>query len=140
MAVQLINPANGLSLRRERDSLADAEGKRYPILAGVPRICDPENYTSNFGIQWNAFRQTQIDSGDGQPGISERRFFAETAWESAALKNLDVLEVGSEGCSPGTQIQVLLDQVIAHGILDIGPGDSLAAVVHQVVRIAGRRA
>jgi SAM-dependent methyltransferase len=96
MSVEIINPANGLPLRREGDSLADAEGTRYPILAGVPRICDPENYTSNFGMQWNAFRQTQIDSaGDGQAGISERRFFAETAWDPADLAGLDVLEVGS---------------------------------------------
>src|SRR4029079_14520550 len=71
----------------------DAEGNRFPLLAGVPRVCDPENYTSNFGVQWNAFRETQIDRGEA--GISKRRFFAETAWSPEELSGVDGLEVGS---------------------------------------------
>jgi len=95
MTVQIVNPANGLPLRRAGDFLVDAEGHRFPVLAGVPRICDRENYTSNFGIQWNAFRETQIDSAMGQGRISEFRFFAETAWGRDELDGLDILEVGS---------------------------------------------
>jgi SAM-dependent methyltransferase len=95
MTVQIVNPANGLPLRRAGDFLVDAEGHRFPVLAGVPRICDRENYTSNFGIQWNAFRKTQIDSAMGQGRISEFRFFAETAWGRDELDGLDILEVGS---------------------------------------------
>lgn len=94
MTVPLVNPANGLPLEREGDLLVDADGNGFPILGGVPRICDPENYTSNFGLQWNAFPETQLDSA-AQQGISERRFFAETNWDAAALEGLDVLEVGS---------------------------------------------
>jgi len=93
MTVAITNPSNGLPLKREGDALVDEQGNRFPIIAGVPRVCDPENYTSNFGLQWNAFRETQIDTG--QAGISERRFFAETAWRPEDLDGLDVLEVGS---------------------------------------------
>jgi SAM-dependent methyltransferase len=93
MTVAITNPANSLPLKREGDALVDERGNRFPIIAGVPRVCDPENYTSNFGLQWNAFRETQIDSG--QAGISERRFFAETAWRPEDLDGLDLLEVGS---------------------------------------------
>src|SRR5947208_2859142 len=95
MAVALINPANGLPLKREGDFLADGAGNRFPIVVGVPRVCDPDNYTSNFGKQWNLFRETQLDSADSQEGISKRRFFAETGWEPRSLTGLDVLEVGS---------------------------------------------
>jgi len=93
MTVAIVNPANGLPLNRQGDALVDAEGNRFPLLAGVPRVCGPENYTSNFGMQWNAFRETQIDSDEA--GISKRRFFAETAWSPEELSCLDVLEVGS---------------------------------------------
>ena len=93
MSVKLINPANSLALKRKGGTLSDSKGNSFPILAGVPRICDPENYTSNFGMQWNAFRETQIDTDEA--GISKRRFFAETAWRAEDLDDLDVLEVGS---------------------------------------------
>lgn len=95
MTIPTVNPANGLPLKRKGDSLVDSEGHRFPVLGGVPRICDPENYASNFGMQWNAFRETQIDSAMGQGRISEQRFFAETAWAPEALAGLDILEVGS---------------------------------------------
>jgi SAM-dependent methyltransferase len=93
MTVPIINPANRLALKREGDALVDEKGNRFPIIAGVPRVCDPENYTSNFGLQWNAFRETQIDTG--QADISKPRFFAETAWCPEDLDGFDILEVGS---------------------------------------------
>ncbi len=95
MTVQLINPVNGLPLRRNGEFLVDSNGNRYPVIAGIPRLCEADNYTSNFGTQWNAFRETQIDSPAAPEGISERRLFAETGWNRAALKGLDILEVGS---------------------------------------------
>jgi len=95
MSVGIINPANGVPLKPDGDALVDGKGNSFPILAGVPRVCDPENYTSNFGMQWNAFRETQIDAADAADGISHRRFFAETAWSPEELSDLDLLEVGS---------------------------------------------
>jgi SAM-dependent methyltransferase len=95
MSVPIINPANGLPLRRVGDALTDAKGNSYPIVGGIPRVCEPDNYTSNFGKQWNMFRETQLDFTGGQGPISERRFFIETAWEPSSLSGLDVLEVGS---------------------------------------------
>jgi SAM-dependent methyltransferase len=110
MSVPVINPANGLPLRTEGDFLLDSEGHRFPVIAGIPRICDADNYASNFGTQWNMFRETQLDSDAGQGGISERRFFAETAWEPAALADLDILEVGS---GAGRFSQVVLKRTAA---------------------------
>jgi ubiquinone/menaquinone biosynthesis C-methylase UbiE len=93
MTVELINPANGKPLRRVGEALVDGEGGRFPIVDGIPRICEPGNYTDNFGKQWNAFRLTQIDSAEQD--LSQRRFFAETGWTAADLNGIDLLEVGS---------------------------------------------
>jgi SAM-dependent methyltransferase len=119
MTVPIINPGNGLPLKRTADGLVDEQGNRFPIIAGVPRVCDPENYTSNFGLQWNAFRETQIDSG--QAHISERRFFAETAWRPEDLDGLDVLEVGS-GAGRFSQV------VLAHTSANLYSVDYSSAV------------
>ena len=111
MSVKIVNPSNGLPLKRDGDSLVDGKGNSFPIFAGVPRFCDPENYTRNFGMQWNAFRETQIDTADSQQGISDRRFFAETAWTPDQLAGLDVLEVGS---GAGRFSQVVLEHTKAN--------------------------
>jgi SAM-dependent methyltransferase len=95
MSVQVINPANGLPLRREGDALIDQRGSRFPIVRGVPRLCDEANYAANFGMQWNAFRLTQIDRGGGTFAPSEQRFFAETGWQADQLAGQNLLEVGS---------------------------------------------
>ena len=93
--MQIINPFNGRPLEKAGDCLADGDGNRFPIVAGVPRICEIDNYTGNFGLQWNRFDRTQLD--DAATGLreSERRFFTATGWAPAELEGLDVLEVGS---------------------------------------------
>lgn len=130
MSVQIVNPASGLALRRDGDALVDSAGNSYPVVAGVPRICDPENYTSNFGMQWNAFRETQIDSADSQQGISERRFFAETAWAPGALAGLNVLEVGS-GAGRFSQV------VLAHTKANLYSVDYSSAVEANLANNGG---
>ena len=52
---------------------------RYPIREFVPRFAPESNYADNFGIQWNKFRRTQLDSYSGQP-ISANRFWTATGW------------------------------------------------------------
>jgi SAM-dependent methyltransferase len=111
MTVAIINPATGKPLSRDGDWLTDEDGQRFPIVTGVPRVCEADNYTSNFGTQWNLFRETQLDAPGEQSGTSERRFFAETAWDAPALAGLDVLEVGS---GAGRFSQVVLNRTQAN--------------------------
>lgn len=111
MSVRIVNPANGLPLERRGNELIDAEGSSYPIIGGIPRICEPDNYTSNFGKQWNLFRETQLDFTGGQGDISERRFFLETEWNPESLEGLDILEVGS---GAGRFSQVVLSKTKAN--------------------------
>jgi len=77
------------------DALLGKEGERFPIVAGVPRFCEVDNYTNSFGQQWNAFRTTQIDGEGVAASPSATRLFAETGWEPDELAGLDILEVGS---------------------------------------------
>jgi SAM-dependent methyltransferase/uncharacterized protein YbaR (Trm112 family) len=87
-----------------RSGLLVAEGgeHRYPIVDGIPRFAAGSNYTDNFGMQWNRFRQTQLDSYSGQP-ISAKRFWNSTGWSAAALAGKWVLDAG---CGAGRFAEV----------------------------------
>jgi SAM-dependent methyltransferase len=111
MTVVLINPENGMPLHRQDDALIDAAGNSYPIIKNVPRVCEPSNYTENFGKQWNAFRLTQIDRPDAGQTMSEARFFQATGWVPDELDGLDVLEVGS---GAGRFTRVVLERTRAN--------------------------
>ena len=34
-------------------------GNKYPIINYIPRFCCSENYTYNFGVEWNIHNKTQ---------------------------------------------------------------------------------
>ena len=78
---------------------------RYPVHNGIPRFVPKSNYADNFGMQWNHFRQTQLDSYSGLP-ISSDRFWLATNWKPADLKNQWVLDMG---CGAGRFAEVALN-------------------------------
>ena len=41
------------------------ESKEGKIIAGIPRFCDENSYTNNWGLQWNIHKSTQLDSNSG---------------------------------------------------------------------------
>ncbi len=77
---------------------------RYPIREFIPRFVSESNYADNFGIQWNAFRQTQLDSYSGRP-ISANRFWKATEWKHEEVLNKWILDVG---CGAGRFAEVAL--------------------------------
>jgi len=105
------NPNTGRPLRRQGDLLVDANGAEFPIVAGIPRFCEIDNYTASFGRQWNQFRTTQIDGEGVAASPSATRLFAETGWKAAELTGVDVLEVGS---GAGRFSRVLLEHTSAN--------------------------
>jgi SAM-dependent methyltransferase len=111
MTVQLVDPAAGSPLELQADGYRAADGTIFPIIAGVPRICEMSNYTASFGKQWNLFASTQIDDPDGGRRLTEIRFFTETGWQAEELDGLDVLEVGS---GAGRFSRVVLDRTKAN--------------------------
>ena len=79
-------------------------GQTYLVRDGVPRFVPPENYATNFGLQWNLFRRTQLDSYSGHP-ISRERFMRQTGWSADAMRGALVLDVG---CGAGRFTEVAL--------------------------------
>ena len=78
---------------------------RYPVRNGIPRFVPDSNYADNFGMQWNHFAKTQLDSYSGH-NISADRFWQATGWNSSAMKGKWVLDVG---CGSGRFVEIALD-------------------------------
>lgn len=66
---------------------------RYPIRRGVPSFVPESNYADSFGMQWNHFARTQLDSHSGH-SISADRFWAATGWTPSDIKGQWVLDAG----------------------------------------------
>lgn len=85
--------------------LVNADGRhRYPIVDYVPRFVSDAGYTENFGLQWNQFRRTQLDSHSGVP-ISRERFYGFSGWTPEMLRGRRVLDVG---CGAGRFTEIAL--------------------------------
>ncbi len=92
--------------RIESGWLVTTDGKhRYPIRNYVPRFVTETNYADNFGMQWNKFSKTQLDSHSGHP-ISADRFWTATGWSPADIDGQWVLDVG---CGAGRFAEVALN-------------------------------
>jgi SAM-dependent methyltransferase len=90
----------------ESGVLATADGRtRYPIVGGVPRFVPAANYAASFGLQWNRYRRTQLDSHSTLP-ISRERFFRSSGWSPSELAGRLLLDVG---CGAGRFTEVALD-------------------------------
>jgi SAM-dependent methyltransferase len=76
----------------------------YPVVRGIPRFVAASNYADNFGLQWNLFRRTQLDSHSGIP-ISYRRFVDQSGWTPEMLEGQRVLDVG---CGAGRFAEIAL--------------------------------
>lgn len=81
-----------------------ADGVRYPVRREIPRFVPQSNYADNFGMQWNHFAKTQLDSHSGHP-ISSERFWKATAWKPADLEGKWVLDIG---CGSGRFAEIAL--------------------------------
>jgi SAM-dependent methyltransferase len=89
----------------DRGVLVSEDGRhRYPVRGCIPRFVPATNYADNFGMQWNRFRLTQLDSHSGQP-ISADRFWRATGWRAEDIRGKWVLDVG---CGAGRFAEVAL--------------------------------
>lgn len=76
----------------------------FKIENGIPRFVGDNNYTHNFGLQWNIYSDTQLDSHTGHP-ISRNRFLNYSGWDVKELENKRVLDVG---CGSGRFTEIAL--------------------------------
>jgi 2-polyprenyl-3-methyl-5-hydroxy-6-metoxy-1,4-benzoquinol methylase len=110
MSVQLINPYNQQLLTVTANALLEDGVEKFPCKNGAYRIVENNNYTENFGFQWNKFSGIQVDKNT-QLDMSRSRFFAETGWNKEDLTGKNILEVGS---GAGRFSQIVLDYTKAN--------------------------
>ncbi|MBI4816758.1 MAG: methyltransferase domain-containing protein [Deltaproteobacteria bacterium] len=112
----LVEPKTYSALRLERtrkigDSIesgalvSEATGHSYPIVRGIPRFVSPSGYADSFGLQWNRFREVQVDSSSHTQD-SRRRFLDETGWSRMDLAGHRVLDAG---CGAGRFAEIAAD-------------------------------
>ena len=100
--IKLINPFNNQPLQNIDQGLKDNDGNFFPCKNGAFRFVKDNNYTQNFGFQWNKFVTTKIDK-TANIDFTMKRFFAATCWDKENLEGKNALEVGS-GADRFTQI------------------------------------
>jgi len=105
MNIKLINPSSHQPLCISENGLTEAGNLSFPFVNGAYRIVSDNNYTENFGFQWNLFDKTQVDKSTDL-NFSRQRFFAETGWDKEDLSGKNILEVGS---GAGRFTQIILD-------------------------------
>jgi SAM-dependent methyltransferase len=79
-------------------------GDSFPVLRNIPRFVLADNYASSFGLQWNAFRKTQLDSFTGLT-ISRDRITRISGGSLNIFKDKNVLEAG---CGAGRFTEIML--------------------------------
>lgn len=110
MNIQLVNPFTNNLLSLAADGLMENYALIFPKKNGAFRIVNDNNYTDNFGYQWNKFVGTQVDKAS-KLEMSKTRLFAETNWDKEDLTGKNILEVGS---GAGRFTQILLDHTNAN--------------------------
>lgn len=101
---------HGKAITSERDRVEDCQFLtcraecRVPVVNGIPRFVDSANYASGFGLQWNAFSKTQLDSHTGLT-ISRDRLTGALGGSLEMLRGKGVLEVGC-GAGRFTELQL----------------------------------
>lgn len=110
MDIRLVNPSNFQLLSLTNDGLSNDQQVVFPLINGAFRIVKNDNYTENFGYQWNKFAGTQVDK-TSKLEMSKTRFFAETNWDKEDLTGKNILEVGS---GAGRFTQIILDNTNAN--------------------------
>ncbi len=84
--------------------LTCSSGCRVPVVNSVPRFVDSSNYSAGFGLQWNTFSKTQLDSHTGLT-ISRDRLAGSLGGSLEILRAKSVLEVG---CGAGRFTELIL--------------------------------
>ena len=80
--------------RIRSDWLIAEDGRhRYQVRDFVPRFVPESNYADSFSMQWNKFRQTQLDSYSGH-SISSDLFWNATGWQPGDIAGQWVLDCG----------------------------------------------
>jgi len=100
----LISPKTRSPLSQENNCLISQNKEKFPIINNIPRFVPKENYASAFGLQWNTYRTTQLDSSTGVP-LSRERLTRIVGGSLDIFQGKTTLEAG---CGAGRFTEILL--------------------------------
>lgn len=86
-------PETGAPLRRDGDAYVAPDGRRWPIVRGVPRFVPDDAYVGSFSFEWNTHPTTQLDARTGA-GWSEEILRAKTGLSPQDVRGKVVLDAG----------------------------------------------
>lgn len=91
-------------------ALVCPSGHRWAVREGIPRFVPEHNYADAFGLQWNTFPRTQLDSYTGVPLSRDRlrRCVGEAGWAALSDAGRPPQQVLEVGCGAGRFTEVLL--------------------------------
>lgn len=106
LQTKLICPHHKSELKMDSDNLQYVckSGCIYPIIKNIPRFVPYNSYADSFGLQWNTYKQTQLDSFT-KTTISQDRLKRILMGSFELLQGKDVLEAG---CGAGRFTEILL--------------------------------
>jgi 2-polyprenyl-3-methyl-5-hydroxy-6-metoxy-1,4-benzoquinol methylase len=105
LMIDYVSPRTEVNLVNRGDFLQSAEGdESYPIVRGIPRFVESEDYAASFGFQWNLYRETQLDSKTGT-NLSKVRLERCLGIPLTMLQGRSVLEAG---CGAGRFTELLV--------------------------------
>jgi 2-polyprenyl-3-methyl-5-hydroxy-6-metoxy-1,4-benzoquinol methylase len=103
--IQLICKTHDLPLIQKDNWLVCEQDCAYEVLNGIPRFVPVNNYASSFGLQWNTFRTTQLDSHTGLT-ISRDRLARIAGGSLDVFNGHKTLEAG---CGAGRFTELMLE-------------------------------
>lgn len=106
LQTRIICPHHKSELRLDTDNLQYIckSGCKFPIINNIPRFVSDKNYADSFGLQWNTYKKTQLDSFT-KTTISQDRLKRLLGGSFDILQGKDVLEAG---CGAGRFTEILL--------------------------------
>lgn len=111
--INFISPITGKKLVFKGDWLINDGPEKFPIINGIPRFIDIKNYADAFGLQWETFAKTQLDSHSGT-NLTKDRLERCLGFPLEDLKGKNILEVG---CGAGRFTELLVKgQGLVHSI------------------------
>lgn len=91
--------------------------RSYPVIDGIPRFVEQEEYSSSFGYEWKKWSRVQFESeniGKKMAGHTRKMFETVTGFTDEDLKGKLVVEFG---CGPGRFLDIVRSKMgIAVGI------------------------
>jgi len=79
--------------RREEGLRCEKDGREFPIIRGIPRFVENDDYVDSFSYEWNIHKTTQLDTFR-EDGSSADMFRKKTGFKPEDLNGKLVLDAG----------------------------------------------